>query len=252
MPPDWPGYPSGPRRASRGARRGLPGRTRRRRHPHAGRPVPRRLARPASSPTRSCSPLSSAGGTGRPSRCTVVYGPCPRCGGPTSALPGESPRPCLDCASQAPSDDDDGRAAQAEAGVGGERLREAAHRYLEDGLLPVPAWAARQSRRVLLPARRGLRPARASTPGRYAAAPGRGITRPGGAWPGLRRRRDRPAVRRRRPVRGREPDGRHPGRDDGRRRRRRRRRPGRRQRGWPGSWGTCRRPWRTAPRTAGT
>ena len=53
VPPDWPGYPSGPRRASRGARRGLPGRTRRRRHPHAGRPVPRRLARPASSPTRA-------------------------------------------------------------------------------------------------------------------------------------------------------------------------------------------------------
>ena len=73
---------------------------------------------------------------------TVVYGPCPRCGGPTSALPGESPRPCLDCASQAPSDDDDGQ-AQAEAGVGGERLREYAHRYLEEGLWPVPAWGAR-------------------------------------------------------------------------------------------------------------
>ena len=113
---------------------------------------------------------------------TVVYGPCPRCGGPTSALPGQSLPPCLDCASQASGDgghaqaspagpppggtppaagsgdgqpgrtpapppgaagngDDD--QAQAEASVSGPRLREFAHRYLEEGLWPVPAWGAR-------------------------------------------------------------------------------------------------------------
>jgi Bifunctional DNA primase/polymerase, N-terminal/SNF2-related domain/YspA, cpYpsA-related SLOG family len=73
---------------------------------------------------------------------TVVYGPCPRCGGPTSAPPGESLPPCLDCASRASSDGDDDQ-AQAEAGVSGQRLREFAHRYLEEGLWPVPAWGAR-------------------------------------------------------------------------------------------------------------
>jgi hypothetical protein len=72
---------------------------------------------------------------------TVVYGPCPRCGRPTSALPGESLPSCLDCASQAPSDGDDDQ-AQAEVGVSG-RLRKFAHRYLEEGLWPVPAWGAR-------------------------------------------------------------------------------------------------------------
>ena len=113
---------------------------------------------------------------------TVVYGPCPRCGGPTSALPGQSLPPCLDCASQASGDGDraqrasldllpavrrrrraagtgqpgrtptpppgaagngDDDQAQAEAGVSGQRLREFAHRYLEEGLWPVPAWGAR-------------------------------------------------------------------------------------------------------------
>ena len=133
--------PSGPRRASRGTRRGLPGRTRRRRHPHAGRPVPRRLARPASTLRE---PFTAQLGwrNGPTEPLTVVYGPCPRCGGPTSALPGESLPPCLDCASQASSDGDDDQ-AQAEAGVSGERLREFAHRYLEEGLWPVPAWGAR-------------------------------------------------------------------------------------------------------------
>ena len=113
---------------------------------------------------------------------TVVYGPCPRCGGPTSALPGQSLPPCLDCISQASGDggnadaspvgpppggmppaagsgdgqpgrtpalppsaagngDDD--QAQAEASISGRRLREFAHRYLEEGLWPVPAWGAR-------------------------------------------------------------------------------------------------------------
>ena len=110
---------------------------------------------------------------------TVVYGPCPRCGGPTSALPGQSLPPCLDCASQprrrglrrAPLDllpaarrplraagmasqaghrrrrpaagngDDD--QAQAEASISGRRLREFAHRYLEEGLWPVPTWGIR-------------------------------------------------------------------------------------------------------------
>ena len=113
---------------------------------------------------------------------TVVYGPCPRCGGPTSALPGQSLPPCLDCDSQASRDrtqapagsaipppggtapaedsrdsqpdkmpvrplgtaeDGDDDQAQAEASVSGRRLREFAHRYLEAGLWPVPAWGAR-------------------------------------------------------------------------------------------------------------
>jgi hypothetical protein len=76
---------------------------------------------------------------------TVVYDPCPRCGGPTSALPGQSLPPCLDCASRAFGDggngDDD--QPQAEASVSGPQLREFAHRYLEEGLWPVPAWGAR-------------------------------------------------------------------------------------------------------------
>ncbi len=113
---------------------------------------------------------------------TVVYGPCPRCGGPASALPGQSLPPCLDCASRASGDgghaqagpagpppggtppaagsgdgspgrarargpgaagngDDD--QAQAEASVSDRRLRDFAHRYLEEGLWPVPAWGAR-------------------------------------------------------------------------------------------------------------
>ena len=113
---------------------------------------------------------------------TVVYGPCPRCGGQASALLGQSLPPCLDCASQASGDsghaqgspagpppggtppaagsgdgqpgrtpapppsaagngDDD--QAQAEASISGRRLREFAHRYLEAGLWPVPAWGAR-------------------------------------------------------------------------------------------------------------
>ena len=81
---------------------------------------------------------------------TVVYGPCPRCNGPTSALPGQPLSPCLDCASQASEDgtppvtdsgDDDQEGA--EVGISGRRLREFAHRYLEEGLWPVPAWGAR-------------------------------------------------------------------------------------------------------------
>lgn len=112
---------------------------------------------------------------------TVVYGPCPRCGGPTSALPGQSLPPCLDCASRASGDGDaqagtagpppggtppaagsedgpqgrtpasapgaagngDDDQAQAEASISGRRLREFAHHYLEEGLWPVPAWGAR-------------------------------------------------------------------------------------------------------------
>ena len=113
---------------------------------------------------------------------TVAYGPCPRCGGPTSALPGESLPPCLDCASQASRDraqappgsampppggtalaehcrnsqpdkmpvrplgmaeDCDDDQAQTEASASGRRLREFAHRYLEEGLWPVPAWGTR-------------------------------------------------------------------------------------------------------------
>ena len=53
VPGDRPGCAPGPRRASRGPGRGLPRRARRCRHPHAGRPVPRRLAHPASCPARA-------------------------------------------------------------------------------------------------------------------------------------------------------------------------------------------------------
>jgi superfamily II DNA or RNA helicase len=105
---------------------------------------------------------------------TVVYGPCPRCSGPTCALPGQPLPLCLDCAAHGtghgdaargagpppggapPAGDGNGRAgtppapsrggdgdgdqAQAEAGISGRRIRESAHRYLDEGLWPVPAW----------------------------------------------------------------------------------------------------------------
>jgi Bifunctional DNA primase/polymerase, N-terminal/SNF2-related domain/YspA, cpYpsA-related SLOG family len=113
---------------------------------------------------------------------TVVYGPCPRCGGPTSALPGQPLPSCLDCTSQASGDGGHAHArpaapppsgtppaagsvdgqpgrtpalpptaagngeddqTEAEASVSDRRLREFAHRYLEAGLWPVPAWGAR-------------------------------------------------------------------------------------------------------------
>jgi hypothetical protein len=47
-------------------------------------------------------------------------------------------------ASPGPDEDEDDD-AHAQARIAPERLREAAHRYLDDGLLPVPAWAARQN-----------------------------------------------------------------------------------------------------------
>ena len=43
-----------------------------------------------------------------------------------------------------PASDGDEDEAGAEVRSRGQQVREAAHRYLEDGLLPVPAWAARQ------------------------------------------------------------------------------------------------------------
>ena len=43
----------------------------------------------------------------------------------------------------APDEDDD--EAPAQARITGQELRESAHRYLEDGLLPVPAWSVRQN-----------------------------------------------------------------------------------------------------------
>jgi hypothetical protein len=69
-----------------------------------------------------------------------MYGP--QDDGPTSALPGKSLPPRLDGARQAPGDGDDDQ-TQAEAGVSSRRLREFAHRYLDEGLWPVPAWGAR-------------------------------------------------------------------------------------------------------------
>ena len=50
--------------------------------------------------------------------------------------------------------DEDEAAAQAR--ITGRQLRESAHRYLDDGLLPVPAWAAQQDGACCCPARRGL------------------------------------------------------------------------------------------------
>ena len=117
--------------------------------------------------------------TARLGPVTVVYGPCPRCGHPTAAEPGAPLPLCLDCASRSgghdgpagpvpgpgqppsgsapggdsdpgqpglpaqPARDGDDDEVSAQAGITS-GLREAAHRYLEDGLLPVPAWAARQ------------------------------------------------------------------------------------------------------------
>jgi hypothetical protein len=110
---------------------------------------------------------------------TVVYGPCPRCGHPTAADPGQTLPLCMDCATR-PDHHDHGAVAAggsgepprgaasgsgtgqpcmpapaashgdddevpAQARITGQQLREAAHRYLENGLLPVPAWAARQT-----------------------------------------------------------------------------------------------------------
>jgi hypothetical protein len=109
---------------------------------------------------------------------TVVYGPCPRCGHPTAADPGQPLPVCTECATRsgdrdgspappagsgapestvsgrdagqsgipvpAGSDGDDDEAS-AQARITGQQLRQAAHRYLEAGLLPVPAWAAGQA-----------------------------------------------------------------------------------------------------------
>jgi hypothetical protein len=110
---------------------------------------------------------------------TVVYGPCPRCGHPAAAEPGGQQSLCLGCESrsgdhggpaapvpgsgepprhsapdgggpgqpglpaQPAQGEDDDDEAPAQARITGQHLREAAHRYLEDGLLPVPAWASR-------------------------------------------------------------------------------------------------------------
>jgi hypothetical protein len=115
---------------------------------------------------------------------TVVYGPCPRCGAQTSALPGQPLPPCLDCASHPPGDgdpallagpgghpvagtplavargndqpggpvpptgrtddDEEEDEAPAQARITGQQLRDAAHRYLDQGLWPVPAWGITQ------------------------------------------------------------------------------------------------------------
>ena len=70
---------------------------------------------------------------------TVVYGPCPRCGGPTSALRGSPCRPAWTAPARPPAT----TRRRQKASVSGRRLRESAHRYLEEGLWPVPAWGAR-------------------------------------------------------------------------------------------------------------
>ena len=81
-----------------------------------------------------------------------------------------------------PASDGDEDEAGTQARSRGQQVREAAHRYLEDGLLPVPAWAARQDGGCCCPrgagcGRPGKHPRSVRTP-----APGRGITR-GSRWP---------------------------------------------------------------------
>ena len=203
------GRPAGPSPRPAGALPGdlvdgLPGRAWRCRHPHAGRPVPRRLAHPASCPARAVH---------RPAGPAPVYGPCPRCGHPTAAVPGAPLPLCLDCASRpgghdgpaAPVPGPDSRRPQPAGGTASQparrpaqpdrdgdderhqrsgdhrRLRESAHRYLEKGLWPVPAWGAG---RTVNAAARAVRTARgrASIPARYMPGPARATT-PGSRWP---------------------------------------------------------------------
>ena len=236
-----------------------PSRARQLRHVSAGTGDERRLPSCAAclrhaeelAATRQTSSTAQPGTGGHaatPAAASPLQPPAPP-GGPTygtgTARGGASPprRP----ATSTGGDDDE---SSAQAQITGRQLREAAHRYLEDGLLPVPAWAARPDGECCCP-----RGAGCGRPGKHP----RSVR----SWPRAARllveaaglphpRRDRPAVRRRQPVRGREPDGRHPRGDDGHRRRRRRRRPRARQQGWPRNWGNCRRPCRTAPRTAST
>jgi hypothetical protein len=61
-----------------------------------------------------------------------------------TASGGGTGRPGKPAASSAGGDDDDDEVS-AQAQITSRQLRAAAHRYLEDGLLPVPAWAARQN-----------------------------------------------------------------------------------------------------------
>ena len=130
---------------------------------------------PAASAWLAQRPVLRASFTARLGPFTVVYGPCPRCGHPTAADPGQPLPLCMDCASRPdhptadlpprpagsgraaprhrtgggtgqpgkpaparPDGDDDEASAQAR--ITGQQLREAAHHYLEYGLQPVPAW----------------------------------------------------------------------------------------------------------------
>jgi hypothetical protein len=78
-------------------------------------------------------------------------------------------------AASSPDGDDDDDEAPARAQITGRQLREAAHRYLEDGLLPVPAWAARPNGGCCCP-----RGAGCSRPGKHPRSVPAG---PGpGAW----------------------------------------------------------------------
>ena len=163
--------------------------------------------------------------TGAAAPLTVVYGPCPRCGMPTSALPGQPLPPCLDCASQVSGDGtppatDSGGDDQEQAEVGiSVGLREFAHRYLDEGLWPVPAWGARPGGECCCP-----RGADCPRPGKHPRSVHTGPGPRDYSWKPLACRspcRGGPAVRSRQPVRDREPDGRDPARDDGHRPRRR-------------------------------
>ena len=109
---------------------------------------------------------------------TVVYGPCPRCGGPTSALPGQSLPPCLDCASRASGDDVRRRRKPASA-VGGSASSRTAiwRRACGRSRRGVPGRAVNAAARAARTAR-----GRASIPARCMPGQARAIT-PGSRWP---------------------------------------------------------------------
>ena len=247
------GTPAGAEPPARGplpARPGrrLPGRPRRGRHSHARRPGPRRMAGAAAGPgrvvhrpagtvhrgVRAMPPLRAPDrrrprpaaapvpGLRLPVRWHTADLPArtsrfrqPPSGSDSAAVPGQPGR-----LPTARDEDDD--EASAQAGITGQQLREAAHRYLEDGLLPVPAWAARPDGECCCPRGADCDAAGQASPlGPHRPRPARLLVEAAGL---PHPRRGRPAVRPRRPVRGREPDGRDPRRDDGHRHRRRRRR----------------------------
>ena len=107
---------------------------------HRGvRPMPPlRRSRPPPTPASRCRPAWTAP-AGLPRRSGAAEGPANH---PAARLQ-RWHRPARHARPGGPDGDDDEASAQAR--ISGQRLRESAHRYLEEGLWPVPAWAARQS-----------------------------------------------------------------------------------------------------------